>query len=138
MGEIAERSLHPPPRARAKHNGFQERITCQPVCAMNARAGRLARRKESRKISLAEQVRSNAAHGVMSRGAHRSGRARKIDSMLETRLVDTRESITDKAGRQMRQIEKRAFVIVRAHLGDNRSRNNIPRREFRQADGSGT
>src|SRR4051794_22914622 len=99
---------------------------------MNTGTGRFSSRKKPPKIRVAEQVRSNSAHGIVSGRPDRGWSRRKIDPMLATGLVDAREAAGNETGGQMRQVEKGAVVIVRSHLGHDRTRNNVPGRQFSQ------
>ena len=99
---------------------------------MRARACHFTRRVETRQVSAAVEIGADAAHRVMRRGMNWSRLRAKIDSVIQTRLVNARKARLYECGAAMRQIQKHVRRAGGRHFRDDGARNHVARRQVRK------
>ena len=128
-------------RRPAEHDEIDERVRAEPVRAMDARAGRLAKRHQAGhgrvEIAgpgaqrLAHIVRWNAAHVVVDRGQDRDRLAAKVDARENLRaLGDAGQALGQDFRVQMVEVKVdvvllRADAAAFADLDGDRARNHV-------------
>ena len=80
------------PGAAADHQSLQQAVGRQPVRAVHARAGHLARGEQAGKIGAAVHIGDHATAAVVRPRHHRNRLARRVDARRPARRGDRRET----------------------------------------------
>ena len=126
------RLLHRRRRARAEHQPFEQRVAREPVRAVDAGAGDLAGREQSRQRGPAPLVGVDAAHHVVRRRTDRNRIAREV----EADAAGTSRQSSETAGARTRRRDAPASGTPARRSArssrDDAARDHVARRRDRR------
>jgi len=116
--------------APAHHGGLEQRVRREPVGAVQPGHRDLAGCVQARNRAASVEIGLHAAAHIVRRGHHRDWSFGQVISKAQASLEDSREPPPDEIGVAMAQIEIHEVQPATLHLGIDRSRNHVARRQL--------
>src|SRR5947209_2298987 len=115
--------------AMCNHQTFEQRVTREPIRAMQSGAADFTDRVQSRQRGRAVHVGLDSTALIM-RSRHDGDRLlRHVDAETQARLVNVRKTLAQELRRLLRDVEVDALRAGAFHLSVDRARNDVPWRE---------
>src|SRR6185295_3254899 len=115
-------------RTLSKDNAFQERIARQSIRTVHSGRRHFTGGGQSRQRRPAMEIRIKPAHEIVCSRHHGYRLLRDVETVLQTKAVDLRESNPNVAGRNITEIEP--YLASNGYAFVYGARNNISRREL--------